>query len=93
MCSENRDNKLTWRRKGLSVRSSVPLEDEPQADAHTGHFDYTQSLVYKWPHVKGREYKSSLWEEPGLAETGGWNFFFSFCFSGIRECNPETKLD
>lgn len=63
MCSVSRDN------KGLPVRSSTPLEDEPQADVHTGHFDYTQSLVCKWPLVKGRECKSSLWEEPGVAET------------------------
>lgn len=59
----------TWLRKGLSVRSSAPLEDGPQAHAHTGHFDYTQSLLCKWSQVKGRECKSSLWEESGLAET------------------------
>lgn len=69
MCSESRDSKLTCRQKGQPVRSSAPLEDEPQADVHTGRFDYTQSLVCKWPHVKGRECKSSLWEEPGVAET------------------------
>lgn len=84
MCSESRDN------KGLPVRSSAPLEDEPQADVHTGHFDYTQVLyvnghLSKAGSVKAHCGKNQEW----LRLEGG----FFFCFSGTRKYNPETKLD